>query len=226
MAQITYDRLIGPEESTTEADETTTTLTVADETAPTTFTPVNYVNFVFQVSAPGDTTSSTPATATDTQSSTYTLIKEVKFANYVLDIFSKTATSVNVDTTVTVTHPPTKNRIIVGDEWYNLQSLERTVSSYASSATAQVETGEFKVGNKKWLVYAVLAVGGLPHDDTINIPDDWNLILDTGTNEEATDVRLVLCYQIADKRKKVIFRPLLSTARVWGSVMFGYKGKN
>ncbi len=224
--QIRYDRAIGPTATSTVSDETTTTLTVTSETAPTTVTAVNYCNFVFQLSGPGDTAGTVPATATDTQGSSYTLIKEVKFGSYCLDVFTKIASTPNVSTTVTVTHQPSKNRIIMSDEWYNIGSHEHTVSAFSSTATAQVDTGEFKVGKKRWLTYAALAIGGSPHGDSVTVPDDWNLIEDTGTNYgEGSDIRLLLFYQIANKRKKMDFKPVIANPRVWAAVMFSYKEK-
>jgi len=223
---ISYDRLIGPHPVSSVSDTTTTTLTVTSETAPTTVTAVNYCNFVFQLSGPGDTAGTVPATATDTQGSTYSLLKEVKFGSYCLDVFAKIASTPNVSTTVTVSHQPSKNRLIVSDEWYNIGSLEHTVSAFSSSATAQVDSGEFKVGKKKWLTYAVLALGGSPHGDSVSVPDNWNLIEDTGTNYgDGNDIRLLLFYQVANKRQKVDFRPIISNPRVWAAVMFSYKEK-
>ena len=143
-----------------------------------------------------------------------------------MDVFSKLAATVNVSTTVTVSHQPSKHRIIQNDEWYNIGTFEKISSAYSTTANAQVDVGEFKVGQKNWLVYAVLAIGGSSFGDSVTVPDDWNLIQDTGTNYgDGHDVRLVVCYQIAKKRKKVDFKPILSNPRIWGGVMFSYKEK-
>jgi len=223
---ITYDRVLGPSIVTSGGDQTTTTLTVTSESAPTTVTAANYYNFIAQVSCPGSTTTTTPATAADTLSGVYTLIREVTFSGYALDVFVHTATTPNASTTITVTHQPSLHRIISNEEWYNLSSLEHTISAYTATATANVDVGSFNVGQRHWLVYAVLAIGGSPYSDSISIPADWNLLHDTGTNYGDTkDVRLITCYQITDKRKKVTFKPIISTARIWSCVMFAYKQK-
>ena len=224
--KISFDRSITPTPVSSGSDVTTTTLSVTGETAPTTVTAVNYTNFVVQVSSPGDTAGTQAATCTDTQGSTYTLVKEVLFAGFALDVFSKLGAAVNVSTTVTVSHQPSKHRIIANNEWYNIGTFEKISSALASTANAQVDVGEFKVGQKNWLVYAVLAIGGSSHGDSVTIPDDWNLMSDTGTNYgDGNDVRILVCYQIAKKRKKVDFKPLLSNPRVWGATMFSYKEK-
>jgi hypothetical protein len=224
--KIYYDRKIGPTLVSSGSDAFTTALTVTAETAPTAVTAVNYANLVFIVSSPGSIDPTVPATCTDTQGSSFTLVKEVKFAGYALDVFERISASVNVDTTITVSHQAANRRAIVCDEWYNLGSLEKSASAFASSAVAQVDAGEFRTGQKHWLTVAVLGIGGAPHGDSITIPDDWNLITDTGTNYgDSEDVRLVVCYQIATKRKKVDFRPLLGNPRVWGVCMFSIKEK-
>lgn len=224
--KIYYDRKIGPTASSSVGDAATTALTVTQETAPTTVTAVNYGNFVYCLSSPGSVAGTIPSTCTDTQGSSYTLVKEVKFGGYCLDVFSRIATTPNVATTVTVAHQPANRRIIASDEWYNLGTLEKTTSSFASTAVAQVDVGEYRVGQKNWLSVAVLGLGGSPYTDSITIPDDWNLITDYGTNYgDGEDVRLVVCYQLANKRKKVDFRPLLGNARIWGVAMFSYKEK-
>jgi len=225
-SDIFYDRLIGPTTTSSGSDQTTTTLTVTSETAPTAVHAFNYGNFIVQVSSPGDTGPVLPATCTDTQGSSYTLVKEVLFSGFALDIFSRISTTPNVSTTVTVSHQPSKHRIILCDEWYNLGSFEKKSSAYSATANALTDLAEFHVGAKHWLVYSVLAIGGSSHGDAVTIPDDWNLLHDVGTNYgDGEDVRLVIAYQIANKRKKVDFRPTIGTARVWGSVMFAYKAK-
>jgi len=223
---IFYDRLIGPNPVSSGSDQTTTTLSVSSETAPTAVHAITYGNLIVQVSSPGSTPPALPATCTDTQGSSYTLVKEVLFAGYALDVFSRLSTAPNVSTTVTVSHQPSKHRIILCDEWYNLGTYEKLVSSYASTANAQVELGDFHVGNKHWLVYAVVAIGGSPYNDSVVIPDNWNLLHDTGSNYgDGNDVRLVVAYQIANRRNKVDFRPVISNPRVWGGCMFAYKAK-
>jgi hypothetical protein len=225
---IIYDRVIGPSLVTAGSDQTTTTLSIPSETAPTTLTARTYGNIFVQVSSPGLTTETTAATAVDSQSNIYLLVKEVLFAGFALDVFSHTETTPDVATTLTVTHQPSRHRIILGDEWYNIVSTaEHVTSGLASSPVAQVDIGEFHVGNKSWLVYAVLAIGGSAYGDSITIPTGWNLLHDTGSDySDGHDVRLVVCYQTATDRQKIEFNPVISTARVWGAVMMAYKKKN
>ncbi len=224
--EIKYDRSIGPVTVNSGSDATTSTISITSETAPTDFSAVTYFNFIIQVSSPGDTSPTTAATCTDTQASTYTLVKEVLFGGYALDIFSRAATAPAATSTVTTSHQPSKHRILVNDEWYNISNFEKISSAYSSTANAQIDLGEFKSGQKDWLVYAVAAIGGSSHGDSISIPDDWHLLHDYGTNYgDGQDVRMVVCYQIAKKRKKVDFKPVISNPRVWGAVMFSYKEK-
>lgn len=225
MSQIFYDRVIGPTLASSGGDVTTTALTVTAESAPTAVTASTYANFVVCIQSPG-TGPVTPSTATDTQGSAYTLLKEVQFAGFELDVFSRLATTPNVSTTITVSHQPSQHRIIVSDEWYNLGTPENNVSALSATVNADVDLGEFRVGRKHWLVYAVLAIGGSAYNDSVTIPDNWDLLHDTGSNYgDGNDVRLIIAYQIANQRVKVDFRPVISNPRVWGGVMFSYKQK-
>jgi hypothetical protein len=224
--KITFDRSFGPTAVSAGSDTTTTTIAVTAETAPTEVTAVNYTNFVMHVAGPGDTGHTTAATCTDTQGSSYNLIKEVLFGTFALSVFSKLAAVVNVDTTVTVAHQLSKHRLIANDEWYNIGTFEKMSSAYSSTVNAAVDAGTFKVGHKNWLVYGVLAIGGSAYSDSVTIPSDWNLIHDSGTNYgDGNDVRIVVCYQVAKKRKKVEFKPVISNPRLWGAVMFSFKEK-
>ncbi len=227
MSKISYDRVLGPTTTSVGGDLTTTTLAVTSETAPTTFTPRNYVNFVAVVTNPGDTEPTQSASCVDSLANTFTLIKGVQFDGYGLDVFSRTATTVNAESTITVTHQPSKRKIILSDEWYNVGSLEKTVSAYASTSASLIDVTDFRTGQKEWLVYAVLALGGSSHSDSITIPGGWNLLHDTGTNiGDGVDVRMIVCYQLASKKEKIDFTPTISSARVWGAVVFACKVKS
>jgi hypothetical protein len=226
-SDIFYDRLIGPTSHVDVSDEVTTTLSVGGETAPTEVSARNYGTVVIQVSGPGDTPPALPATCSDTLGGSYTLVKEVLFNGFALDVFSHVEKTPYGTTTVTTSHQPAKRRIIMASEWYNLNNVvEKHASAFSATSNAAVELGDFHIGRRHWLVIAALAIGGASHGDSVSIPDDWNLLLDSATNVgDSHDIRLIVAYQIANKHKKVDFHPTIGNPYCWGGVMFAYKAK-
>lgn len=225
-SDIFYNRLIGPTPDIDVTDQTTTVLSISGETAPTDVSAKNYGTIVIQVSNPGDTSPALPATCSDSLGGSYTLIKEVLFSGFALDVFSRISKTPYGATTLTTSHQPSKRRIIMASEWYNLNSLEKYSNALSTTANASVELGDFHIGRRHWLVVAALAIGGASHGDSVSIPDDWNLLQDTATNVgDSNDIRLIVAYQIANRHKKVDFRPTIGNPYTWGGVMFAYKAK-
>lgn len=225
-SDIFYDRLIGPTSAIDITDQTTTQLTVAGEVAPTDVTAKNYGTIVIQVSNPGSTPPVLPATCSDSLGGSYTLVKEVLFSSFALDVWTRISKTPYGATTITTSHQPSKRRIIMASEWYNLQSLEKQSNAISTTANSSVELGDFHIGRRHWLIVAVLAIGGASYNDSVSIPDDWHLLKDVATNVgDSNDCRLVVAYQIANRHKKLDFRPTIGNPYTWGGVLFAYKAK-
>lgn len=217
---VKYVRSLGHNIVTSLTEQTTTALTVSTGAggADTTDFTVVLAFLCFN----DDNTGS--YTAADSLGNTYTKLSEVAFnTGYTLVLFHTSGVaSIAKNAIVTVTHPASSRRIIMADEFKNVEkttAADKTAAAYNSVAATFATSGMTATTSQdRELLYGVIGVNG-PSTDSFKRPNNWTILHDRGTNAgDSNDIRLVSLFRLTGSTGTYEVSGTLGTARLWASI--------
>ncbi len=215
---INYIRSLGHNIVTSLTGQTTTTLTI-----PTSPHNADSEDFCAIIAVMFYGTTGT-CTCADSLGNTYTQVAEVTFnTNYQIDLFvAPGINSMAKNAVVTVTHPSSTRRIIMGDEFRDVAAEDFddvTAAAHNSVAATFATSGMTSVTTQdRELLFGVIGVNG-PSTDSLKKPSNWNLLHDRGTNaSDSNDIRLITQYRLVSKTGTYEVSGTLGTARLWGAI--------
>lgn len=221
---ITLDRKFGPQPYSAITDSNQTTYQQVSQEKPIGVPIINFADFYFVLCSNALNENNTESSIQDNVDGNYEKINEIKFSQHSLSVFSKFSSVPNNHAQITIRHKNSKNRLLAIHSWYNIGKFSNVTNSLTYLPNAQVDLEGYRIGARNTLTYAVLAIGQSQISDTVTIPHDWNLLSDGATNYgDGKDIRLVICYQISNGKKKLDFTPILSIPRIHGTVMFSHR---
>ena len=222
---VKYVRSVGHNIVTSLTTQTTTTLvvpTAAHNASSNDFLVV--IAFLCYKAGNSGTTS-----CADSLGNTYIKLSEVAFnSGYVLTLFAAEGVhSLAKNTIVTVTHPASSRRIIMGDEFKNVEKTsadDKTAAAYNSVAATFATSGMTATTTQaKELLYGVIGVNG-PSTDSFKRPQNWTILHDRGTNAgDSNDIRLVSIFRLTGSEGTYEVSGTLGVARLWGAITQTFK---
>ncbi len=222
-----YSRSLGHNIATSLVDQTTTTLTV--QTNANNHDSLDFMSVVAFMAYLGG--NSGTITCADSLGNTYTKVGQVSFnSGYVICLFySAGIHTVSKNAIITVTHPGSKRRIIMGDEFKNLEKTntdDQSVGAHNTVASTFATSGMIPTTSQdKELLYGVIGVNG-PSTDTLRKPSNWTLLHDRGTNaSDGTDIRLITQFRTTGTTGTYETSGTLGNARLWGSITSSFRAE-
>lgn len=215
---IGYIRSFGHNVVTSLETQTTTTLTVA--TAARTSDSEKFasvVAFMFYGT-------SGAISCTDSIGNTYEKVAEVIFnTNYQIDLFVSLGISTMAkNAVITVTHPASLRRIIMGDEFKHLSvdGVDVTAAAYNASPSTFATSGLTETTEQdKELLFGLIGVNGPSTDSFKRSSSSWSLLHDRGTNaSDSHDIRLITQYRLVNKTDTYQASGTLGESRRWGAI--------
>jgi len=222
-----YVRSLGHNIVTSLTTQTTTTLTV--NTAAHNADSTDFMAVVpFMAYVGGNSGSYTCA---DSLGNTYTLASQVAFnSGYVVCLFyAAGVSSLAKNAIITVTHPASTRRIIMGDEFKNVEktsAADQTAAAHNTVAATFATSGMTPITSQdKELLYGVIGVNG-PSTDSFKKPSNWTLLHDRGTTaSDGTDIRLITQFRTTGTTGTYEVSGTLGTGRLWGSITQTFKSE-
>jgi hypothetical protein len=224
---VKYMRSVGHNIVTSLTEQTTTTLTVA--TSPHNDNSTDFlivIAFLAYKSSNSGTTS-----CADSLGNTYVKLSEVPFnSGYVLTLFATSGVNALAkNAIVTVTHAASARRVIMGDEFKNVEKdtpADKTAAAYNSVAAVFATSGMTATTSQdKELLYGVIGVNG-PSTDSFKRPQNWTILHDRGTNAgDSNDIRLVSLFRLTGTDGTYEVSGTLGVARLWGSITQTFKAQ-
>lgn len=221
-----YIRTLGHNVVTSLVSQTTTTLTVLTgqhNEINTDFMAV--VSFLYYGTPPGT------ITCVDSLGNTYTAAATVTFnTNYTVKVFYVAGiNSIAKNAIITVTHPASTRRILMADEFKNMEktnTADEVITGYNTIAATFATSGMLGMtAQDKELLYGVIAVNGVSVD-TFKKPTNWNLLHDRGTNAgDGNDIRLIAQFRNVNNTGTFEVSGTFGTASLWAGITQSFRAE-
>ena len=221
-----YTRTLGHTIVTSLVTQTTTTLTVLTgqhNEVNTDFMAV--VAFLYYGTAPGT------ITCVDSLGNTYSPVATVTFnTDYTVKVFYAAGIhSIAKNAIITITHPASTRRILMADEFKNMEKTNTTdqVATGKNTIAATFATSGMlgMTSQDKELLYGVIAVNG-SSIDTFKKPTNWSLLHDRGTNAgDGHDIRLIAQYRNVNDTGTFEVSGTFGTASLWAGITQSFKAE-
>jgi hypothetical protein len=183
------------------------------------------VSFLYHGTAPGT------ITCADSLGNTYSPSATITFnTSYTLKVFYVAGIhSIAKNAIITITHPASTRRILMADEFKNLEktnTADQVVTGHNTIAATFATSGMLPTTlQDKELLYGVIAVNG-SSIDTFKKPTNWTLLHDRGTNAgDGNDIRLITQFRNVNSTGTFEVSGTFGTASLWASVTQSFKAE-